>query len=221
MSSKTNTKQPDQSVPVVGVLLAGGQSRRMGGGDKCLLKLGQKTLLEMAIDRLSPQVSNVVLNANGDPERFANYRLPVVPDSVEGFAGPLAGVLSGLIWTRQNHRETRWIVTAATDTPFFPENLVTKFLDVADNSYPVIVLASSQGKLHPVFGLWPTALAEHLNESLRKGVRKVLAWTDQHDTRTADFPFMEIGKDLVDPFFNTNNPEELSRAETIIEQALT
>lgn len=204
--------------PVVGVLLAGGMARRMGGGDKCLLSLCGKTLLDHAIERIRPQVSAVVVNANGDPARFSSVGLPVVADSVEGHAGPLAGVLSGMLWTRQNHPQCRWIVSVATDTPFFPGDLVSRFLVEAGDSYPVIVLASSGERVHPVFGLWPTALAEDLDRALRDGVRKVLDWTGQHEQRSVLFDSLEIGGQSIDPFFNTNKPEELLEAEKIMEK---
>lgn len=199
--------------PVAGILLAGGQARRMGGGDKCLLTLGGVTLLELVRDRLTPQVSAMALNANGDPSRFGDYGLPVFADSVEGFAGPLAGVLSGMIWARANAPEARFIVTAATDTPFFPENLVASLLAVSDGAYPVIALASSGDRVHPVFGLWPVALAEDLDGALRSGVRKVLDWTGGHDQRKAEFAYYDFDGEQMDPFFNVNRPEDLQYAE--------
>ncbi len=202
--------------PVVGVLLAGGQSRRMGGGDKCLLPLAGKPLLQHAIDRLRPQVTAVVLNANGDPARFARFGIDVVADSVAGFAGPLAGVLAGLRWARANHRQARWIVTAATDTPFFPRDLVARLLAAVGSQYPAIALAESDGRQHPVFGLWPTALADDLEAALQGGTRKVLDWTDRHPTMTAAFASIEIAGRSIDPFYNTNHPEELAEAEAMI-----
>ncbi len=205
--------------PLIGLLLAGGQSRRMGGGDKCLLKLGGEPLLTHIIKRLKPQVSTMLINANGDPGRFAEFGLPVIADSVEGFAGPLAGVLAGMVWARMNQPETRWVVTAATDTPFFPADYAEKLLQSVDNTYPSIALSTSQGRSHPVFGLWPTALAEDLDQALRSGVRKVLDWTDHHNTCLVEFLQIEIGGEKLDPFFNVNRPEDLTQAETLIAEA--
>jgi len=202
--------------PIIGVLLAGGQSRRMGGGDKCLMTLGGATLLQRAMDRLAPQVSELILNANGEPTRFSQFRLPVVADPVEGFAGPLAGVLAGLTWAHANRPEVRWIITAATDTPFFPKDLVTSLRDSAGDTYPAIALASFKGRPQPVFGLWPTALADNLEEALRAGTRKVLDWTDRHACSMVEFPSGTGEGREIDPFFNANRPEDMAEAERLI-----
>lgn len=202
--------------PIVGVLLAGGQSRRMGGGDKCLLELAGKPLLTHVIERLKPQTSTLVLNANGDLERFSEFNLPTVADPVEGFAGPLAGVLAGFTWAREHAPDARWIVTAATDTPFFPQELVLRLLDATKGQYPAIALASSNERMHPVFGLWPVALADDLREALESGTRKVLDWTAKHTTVTAVFPEVHIGGVTIDPFFNANRPDDMAHAATIL-----
>jgi molybdopterin-guanine dinucleotide biosynthesis protein A len=207
---------PSNTEPVIGVLLAGGQSRRMGGGDKCLLELAGKPLLTHVVERLKPQTSALVLNANGDLERFSKFELPTIADPVEGFAGPLAGVLAGFTWAREHAPETRWIVTAATDTPFFPQDLVAKLLDATKGQYPTIALASSNDRMHPVFGLWPTSLADDLHEALESGTRKVLDWTGRHVTMTADFPEAQIGSTKIDPFFNANRPDDMAHAATIL-----
>lgn len=209
---------PEQTI---GLLLAGGQSRRMGGGDKCLLELAGKPLLTHVIERLTPQTSNLVLNANGDASRFSAFDLPVIADPVEGFAGPLAGVLAGFTWARENVPDARWIVTAASDTPFFPQDLVARLLATTGGTYPSIALSSSQGRMHPVFGLWPTALMDDLHGALHEGVRKVLHWTDRHTTVTATFDMVELGGDEIDPFFNANTPEDLAKAEAILTEKVT
>lgn len=198
---------------VIGILLAGGQSRRMGGGDKCLLNLGGKPLLQHVIDRLEPQTSDIVLNANGDPERFAAFGLPVIPDQVAGYAGPLAGVLAGLDWTRRHHPQARWIATAASDTPFFPRDFVERVLAAIGERYPAIGLAASGGRVHPVFGLWPTALADDLRQALAAGTRKILDWTDTQDTVVVEFAAATCDGGVIDPFFNANRPEDLAEAE--------
>ncbi|MDJ0894101.1 MAG: molybdenum cofactor guanylyltransferase MobA [Alphaproteobacteria bacterium] len=197
--------------PVIGVLLAGGLSRRMGGGDKTLLELGGKPILSHVIARLSPQVDAVILNANGDPSRFASYGLPVVPDVIEGFAGPLAGVLTGLDYARAHHPEAAWIVTAATDAPFLPRDLVARLTEAAEDAGADLACASSGGRAHPVIGLWPVRLAEDLRSAMADGVRKVDIWTARH--RLVEVPF---ATDPVDPFFNANRPDDLAEAERLL-----
>ncbi|MEC9369097.1 MAG: molybdenum cofactor guanylyltransferase MobA [Pseudomonadota bacterium] len=206
---------------VIGVLLAGGRSRRMGGGDKCLLPLGGKPMIAHVIDRLRPQVKGLVLNANGDPARFEKLALPVVADPVEDFAGPLAGVLAGLDWACAHHPQARWIVTAATDTPFFPSDMVVRLLKATGGKYPAIALASSQGRLHPVFGLWPTALAGDLRDALQAGTRKVLDWVDRHPRYEVEFGPVTVGGQDTDPFFNANDPQEFARAEALLTETAT
>jgi molybdopterin-guanine dinucleotide biosynthesis protein A len=196
---------------VVGVLLAGGQSRRMGGGDKSLRRLGGRLILDRVIDRLRPQVGQLILNANGDPGRFAATGLPVVADSVEDFAGPLAGVLAGLDWAAANARSALWIATAATDAPFLPRDLVRRFV-VATEEGADLVCAASHGRSHPVIGLWPVRLREELRRALiDEDVRKVDVWTARYRLAVVDFT-----ADPVDPFFNVNTPEDLAAAEQLI-----
>jgi molybdopterin-guanine dinucleotide biosynthesis protein A len=200
---------------VVGVLLAGGLARRMGGGDKPLMRLGDKPLLDRIIERAQPQVDALIINANGNPVRFAPYGLPVVADPVAGFAGPLAGVLAGMEWTRANRPDCLLVATFAADTPFFPRDLVANLLEVLDAGAD-IACAHSGGRNHPVFGLWPTALANDLRASLvEDGVRKVDVFTGKYRLRAVEFtdrPF--------DPFFNVNRPEDLARAEEILLSAV-
>ena len=197
----------------LGVILAGGLARRMGGGDKGLRRLGHTTILEHVIDRLSPQVAGLALNANGDPERFRSLGLPVIADSIEGFAGPLAGVLAGLDWAADLGAEA--IVTAAADTPFFPCDLVPRLQLAAEGmAHPLVLAATREGDRlvrHPTFGLWPVALRDDLRAALQGGLRKVVLWTDPHGGRLAEFP---AGGS--DPFFNVNTPEDLAAAEALL-----
>ena len=192
--------------PPLGVILAGGRATRMGGGDKGLLRLGGRSLLDRVIDRLSPQVADLALNANGDAARFAATGLPVLADSVDGFAGPLAGVLAGLDWAAACGADT--VVTAAADTPFFPADLVPRLQLAADGMATPLALAASADGRHPTFGLWPVALRDDLRAALEGGLRKVVLWTDRHGAGTALFP----GADP-DPFFNVNTPDDLAQAE--------
>jgi molybdenum cofactor guanylyltransferase len=200
---------------VVGVLLAGGLSRRMGGGDKTLRLLGGRPLLQHVIDRMRPQVTTLILNANGDSARFAPFGLPVVADSVPGFAGPLAGILAGLDWAPEHHPGCAYVVSVATDAPFLPADLVSRLRDGLERAGADLACAASDGQPHPVIGLWPVALREELRHALiAEGVRKVDQWTGRYRLATVDFPIRPI-----DPFFNANRPEDLERAATLLAAA--
>lgn len=197
-----------------GVILAGGRATRMGGGDKGLLPLGDGTLLDRVIARLAPQVSGLALNANGDPSRFASLGLPVLPDSVAGYPGPLAGVLAGLDWAAGEGAET--LVTVAADTPFFPPDLVARLeAEARGMAHPLVLAATpdpDRGRVrHPTFGLWPVALRDDLRDALGDGLRKVVLWTDRHGGREALFD--APGRD---PFFNVNTPDDLQAAEAML-----
>ena len=198
---------------VVGLLLAGGQSRRMGGGDKALRMLGGATLLERVIERLRPQVDALLLNANGDPSRFARFGLPVVPDSIPGFAGPLAGVLAGLDWAAAQGPDYPYIVSVATDAPFLPDDLVMRLTNGLMEAGADLACAASGGRVHPVFGLWPVRLREDLRRAMvEEEIHKVDLWTGRHRLMTV--PFAHIP---VDPFFNANRPEDFDDAAALLE----
>jgi molybdopterin-guanine dinucleotide biosynthesis protein A len=193
---------------VVGLLLAGGQSRRMGGGDKCLRLLGGETILARIIARVRPQVRRLALNANGDPTRFAAYRLPVIADRVEGFAGPLAGVLAGLDWAAANAPDCPWVASVPTDAPFLPADLVAR-LQAAVEQGADLACAASGGQAHPVVGLWPVRLRDDLRHALTaEQIHKVDIWTARYRVATVEFPIVDV-----DPFFNANRPEDLAEAE--------
>jgi molybdopterin-guanine dinucleotide biosynthesis protein A len=200
-----------------GTILAGGLSRRMfeggAGGDKTLLALGGRPMLAHVVERFEPQVSGLVLNANGDPMRFAAFGLPVVADPLEGFAGPLAGVLAGLRWTAVHHPAATHTATVSADAPFLPAGLVRDLSASLAGAPRAIALARSADGLQPVFGLWPVALADDLEAALRSGVRKVLAWTDRHETRLVDFGPERLGGRDMDPFMNVNTRDELAAVE--------
>lgn len=197
---------------VVGLLLAGGQSRRMGGGDKALRLLGGVTLLQRVIERLRPQVEALVLNANGDPARFAMFGLPVVPDSVPDFVGPLAGVLAGLDWTAANRPDCPFLVSVATDAPFLPTDLVSRLARDMEKAGGELACAASAGQAHPVIGLWPVRLREDLRHAVvHDAVRKVDLWTARHRLATVPFP-----TEPLDPFFNANRPEDFAAAEALL-----
>ncbi|SFL47501.1 molybdenum cofactor guanylyltransferase MobA [Shimia aestuarii] len=207
----------------LGVILAGGQATRMGGGDKGRLMLGGQSILEHVIDRLAPQVAQVALNANGDAARFADLDLPVLADSIEDYAGPLAGVLAGLDWAAEQGGDT--IVTVAADTPFFPCDLVPRLLLATEGMKHRLALAATPRKAgevtksmsrsglirHPTFGIWPVALRDDLRRALEGGLRKVVLWSDPHGGRLAEFDAGEV-----DPFFNVNTPEDLVAAQAMV-----
>ena len=196
----------------MGVLLAGGQSRRMGGGDKCLRPLGDRTILEHVIDRIRPQVGPLILNANGDPNRFQSYGLPVVADVVDGFAGPLAGVLTGLRWAEINAPQCEWLLSVPTDAPFVPQNLATSLRQEISAQGAQLACATSRGRTHPVVALWPVALADALEQALvGEDIRKIDRWTARY--RLVEVSFDDTG---VDPFFNANRPEDLAIAERLL-----
>ena len=200
---------------LVGLLLAGGQSRRMGGGDKTLRSLGGIPLLEHVIERLRPQVDTLVLNANGDPSRFAKFGLPVVADSVPGFAGPLAGVLAGLEWAAAHRADCPFVVSVATDAPFLPTDLTSRFIEAIERDAADLACAASDGRSHPVFGLWPVRLRNDLRRAVvEEGIRKVDQWTARHRLVTVSFLI-----DPIDPFFNANRPEDLATAEALLAAA--
>jgi len=204
-----------------GVILAGGLATRMGGGDKGLLALGEGVILDHVLARLRPQVGALALNANGDPARFSRFGLPVLPDPVADYPGPLAGVLAGLDWAAGEGAEA--IVTVAADTPFFPRDLVARLQAAAEGmAHPLVLAATPRGAeetksmsrggqvRHPTFGLWPVALRDDLRAGLEGGLRKVVLWTDRHGGREALF-------EDPDAFFNVNTPEDLALAQARVQ----
>ena len=199
--------------PIVGVILAGGRAERMGGGDKGLRTVGGKAIMARVIERVRPQVDALVLNANGDPARFAAFDLPVAPDSIPDFAGPLAGVLAGLGWAAANRPQAQYIVTVPADGPFVPRDLVRHLADTLATEDAELVTAASGAQTYPVVGLWPVSLRQALHDALTKeGVRKVDAWTRRFRRAIAAFP-----AEPVDPFFNANTPDDIAAAERLAE----
>src|SRR5215469_5359760 len=184
----------------------------MGGGDKALRLLGGISLLERVIARLRPQVTALVLNANGDPARFDAFGLPVVADSVPDFAGPLAGILAGLDWTAKERPDCEFVISAATDAPFLPGDLVVRLGHGLDEAGADLACAASGGRSHPVFGLWPVRLRHELRRAVvEEGVRKVDQWTERYRLVTVSFSDRPI-----DPFFNANRPEDLDAATALL-----
>jgi molybdopterin-guanine dinucleotide biosynthesis protein A len=194
---------------VVGIILAGGLARRMGGGDKCLLPLAGKTLLQRTIDRIQPQVSTLLLNANGNSLRFARTRLPVVADQYANNLGPLAGIHAGFTWMKSNAPDAQWLLSVASDTPFFPANLADSLLEAIGESK--LVVARSNQQPHPVFALWHISLIDEIANQLATGeVPRLQDWITVHQPVTVDFT-----ADGYDPFFNINTPQDLYAAEPL------
>ena len=197
----------------VGVILAGGLARRMGGGDKALRRVGGRTVMARLIERMTPQVTRLVLNANDDPARFTEWGLPIVPDSLPDHPGPLAGVLAGLDWTAATCG-AEWLVSVPGDAPFLPADLVARLHQARAAADATFACAASGGWTHPVVGLWPVALRGELRAALLAGVRKIDAFTARHRTATAEWPI-----EGADPFFNVNTPADLAAAERLANQA--
>jgi molybdenum cofactor guanylyltransferase len=195
----------------LGVVLAGGLARRMGGGDKPMRGIGGRPMLERVVARLAPQCDGLILNANGDPRRFAPFGLPVVADNVEGFAGPLAGVLAALDWVEAHRPDIAWVVSAPGDCPFLPLDLVARLHGARVSADAQIAAAASGGRRHPVVGLWSLSLREGLRRALViEDCRKVDDWIARHRFATASWPDTPL-----DPFFNVNTPADLAEAERL------
>ena len=197
--------------PTLGLVLAGGLARRMGGGDKALITIGGVTILDRVIACLSGQCPGILINANGDPARFADTDLMVVPDNVEGYPGPLAGILAGLDWLAAQNNGIEWMVSVPGDCPFLPDDLVERLHQARRAKGVPLACARSGEWRHPVIGLWPLALRESLRKALvEEGLRKIEVWTARHGIAIADWP-----TEPVDPFFNVNTREDAAEAERI------
>ncbi len=197
---------------IVGVILAGGQSRRFGGGDKFVRELNGEALVDRVIERVRPQTGQMIISSNTETPYLTKFELPIVADTIQGYAGPLAGILSGMEWTRENAPECEWIVSFPSDAPFVPLDCVAQMLEqaVADNAE--IVCASSGGRTHPVCALWWVDLADNLRQAMmEEEMRKIDLWTARHQLSVREFSDQPF-----DPFFNINHPEDLEQAEKIL-----
>ncbi|MGP0093734.1 MAG: molybdenum cofactor guanylyltransferase MobA [Xanthobacteraceae bacterium] len=199
------------TTPTLGLVLAGGLARRMGGGDKALIRISGTTILERVLDRLGPRCTRMALNANGDPARFASTGLPIIADDVPGFAGPLAGILAGLDWAAAHLPQIEWVVSVPGDCPFVPRDLVARLSAARIEANVPLACARSGEWRHPVAGLWPVRLRKDLRRALvDEGLRKIEVWTARYGVAVADWP-----TDPVDPFFNVNTPEDATEAQRI------
>ena len=197
----------DNNQLITGVILAGGLAKRMGGGDKCLLPLGGKTLLQRSIERAQPQVSELILNANGNSLRFARSRLPVIADLFANFPGPLAGIHAALTFMDERNPNNEWLASFACDTPFFPRDMVQQLLAAAGDSR--LVVARSNGRVHPIFALWHASMLGKVEQRLQKGdTPRLQEWIEDFAPVYVDFSSASY-----DPFFNINTPQDLYSAE--------
>jgi molybdenum cofactor guanylyltransferase len=212
-STNESTTEPAREPATCALILAGGLARRMGGGDKTLIRVGDRTILERAIARLRSQCAGLLINANGDVSRFARFGFPVVADDITGFAGPLAGILAGLDWVAANAPAIEWVVSVPGDCPFLPRDLVARLHAARAASELPLACARSGEWRHPVVGLWPVALRHDLRRALGAGLRKIEAWTQTHGVALAAWP-----AEPVDPFFNVNTPEDAAEAERMAQR---
>ena len=208
-------------IDIPGIILAGGLSRRMGGGDKGLLMLGKTTIIERVIDKILPQVGSLAININGDSSRFPDYKLPIIPDSIKGYLGPLSGILAGMEWAFKNGN--RYIATVAADTPFLPDDLIKRLHAMVKSKNLNIGIAASRilsGDdvfIHPTFGIWEVALKDDLRDALANDTRKIMFWAKKFKL---DYYYFDTSDKLSDPFFNINTPDDLAKAKCRLKKGL-
>ena len=201
-------------IDIPGIILAGGLSRRMGGGDKGLLMLGDTSIIERVIDKILPQVGSLAININGDSSRFPDYKLPIIPDSIKGYLGPLSGILAGMEWAFKNGN--RYIATVAADTPFLPDDFIKRLHTMVKSKNLNIGIAASRilsGDdifIHPTFGIWEVALKDDLRDALANDTRKIMFWAKKFKL---DYYYFDTSDKLSDPFFNINTPDDLEEAK--------
>lgn len=206
---------------IPGIILAGGLSRRMGGGDKGLLMLGKTSIIERVIDKVSPQVGSLALNINGDSSRFPDYKLPIVPDSIKGYLGPLSGILAGMEWAFKNGN--RYIATVAADTPFLPDDFIKRLHAMVKSKNLNIGIAASRILstddvfIHPTFGIWEVGLKDDLRDALANDTRKIMFWAKKFKL---DYYYFDTSDKLSDPFFNINTPDDLAKAKCRLKKGL-
>ena len=208
-------------IDIPGIILAGGLSRRMGGGDKGLLMLGETSIIERVIDKILPQVGCLAININGDSSRFPDYKLPIIPDCIKGYLGPLSGILAGMEWAFKNGN--RYIATVAADTPFLPDDLIKRLHAMVKSKNLNIGIAASRilsGDdvfIHPTFGIWEVALKDDLRDALANDTRKIMFWAKKFKL---DYYYFDTSDKLSDPFFNINTPDDLEEAKYRLKKGL-
>ena len=208
-------------IDIPGIILAGGLSRRMGGGDKGLLMLGKTSIIERVIDKILPQVGSLAININGDSSRFPDYKLPIIPDSIKGYLGPLSGILAGMEWAFKNGN--RYIATVAADTPFLPDDFIKRLHTMVKSKNLNIGIAASRFLrrddvfIHPTFGIWEVALKDDLRDALANDTRKIMFWAKKFKL---DYYYFDTSDKLSDPFFNINTPDDLEEAKYRLKEGL-
>ena len=208
-------------IDIPGIILAGGLSRRMGGGDKGLLMLGETSIIERVIDKILPQVGSLAININGDSSRFPDYKLPIISDSIKGYLGPLSGILAGMEWAFKNGN--RYIATVAADTPFLPDDFIKRLHTMVKSKNLNIGIAASRFLrrddvfIHPTFGIWEVALKDDLRDALANDTRKIMFWAKKFKL---DYYYFDTSDKLSDPFFNINTPDDLEEAKYRLKKGL-
>jgi molybdenum cofactor guanylyltransferase len=195
---------------ILGVILAGGRATRMGGGDKGLKRIGGQLMLARVINRIGPQVERLVISANGDPDRFIDFDLPVIPDDLPDLPGPLAGVLAAMDFAAEMTPANQ-VLSVAADCPFLPHDLCPRLMAVQTLHDARTSVARSGGFAQPTIALWDISLRHDLRKALsEEGLRKIDAFTDRYPSTGVDWPVTPF-----DPFFNANTPDDLALAESI------
>ena len=209
-------------IDIPGIILAGGLSTRMGGGDKGLIMLGETSIIDRVIDKISPQLGPLAININGDSSRFPDYKLPIIPDSMKGYLGPLSGILAGMDWAFKNGH--RYIATVASDTPFLPDDFIQRLYAMVKSKNLNIGIAASRVLntddvfMHPTFGIWEVGLKDDLRDALANDIRKVMFWAKKFKL---DYYYFDISDKLSDPFFNINTPDDLEKAKYRLKKGLS
>ena len=203
----------DKSKTII-VILAGGQSRRFGGGYKTLYTFNKMSILDRIIQNFKKLEVEIVLNANSNEDQFLKTGLHLIKDELENFQGPLAGICSSMKWVLENRKNIEWIFTSPSDTPFLNKNLVNKFLSTDYNNKTKIVIAKSSNKTHPVIGFWHISLIKSLEEFLAKENRKIMHWVEGQNYEILNF-------ENKNNFFNINTKTDLEEAIKIEESLKT
>ena len=191
------------------IIMIGGKSSRLGGGIKSLIKINNKKIFDIILERIQPQIDRIIVNSNIEDTEISKYKFPIIKDEKQGYLGPLAGIQAGMQWLNKNKPKVDWLLTLPGDTPFIPLNLVSCFEEKI-NQDSKIILAKSNDKIHPIIGAWHTSLLTSLNEHLESGTRKILEWAENHP-----LDFLEFNEKNYDPFFNINTQIDINKAEDI------
>ena len=191
---------------MIAVIMIGGQSTRMGGGIKSFIEFNNKNIFDRILERTKPQLNKIIINCNSPEVKLKKYNITIIKDLVDGYLGPLAGIHAAMKWININEPKIKWLVTLPGDTPFIPNDLISRFNEKISSKLK-IVLAQSDNKTHPTIGAWHTSLFDSLDEQLNKGMRKILSWAELHSIDFINYPIINF-----DPFFNINTKQDLNMA---------